>query len=271
MSHNFNWSVPLAFAASLSVFVIAGCAEKVSLHGKEDALASRSATEGGRNVVFPWASPSVPDGEAVYQRMQCATCHGVHGAPVSGKATVNLGDVAWARQQKPVDQYEFVYFGKRDLAHPSIRENVSSREAWNLVFYVRSLGEPPLDDKTIADVDAVFGSNCAVCHGKKGYGDGPLSKNMEPVPANFQNKTRFYDRTDAVLWDHIANGIKWEGMPNFLGKEDKAKSIKFDDEYIWKLVQYVRHFAETTESTIGQNLQNSATSETKSSKNTVKK
>ncbi len=137
--------------------------------------------------------------------------------------------------------------------HPAVREKLSRREAWDLVFYVRSLGDLPLDDKTIADVDAVFGSNCAVCHGKKGYGDGPLSKNMEPVPANFQNKARFYDRSDAVLFDHIANGIKWEGMPNFLGKEDKAKDIKFDQAYIWKLVQYVRHFQETTESTLAQN------------------
>ena len=68
------------------------------------------------------------------------------------------------------------------------------------------------------------------------------------MPANFQNFARFYDRSDFTLWDHIANGIKWEGMPNFLGKEDKAKNIKFDQAYIWKLVDYVRHFHETTES-----------------------
>ena len=100
------------------------------------------------------------------------------------------------------------------------------------------------------EVDAVFGSNCAVCHGKKGYGDGPLAHNLERIPANFQDFKRFYDRTDSTLWDHIANGIKWEGMPNFLGKEDKAKNIKFDEAYIWQLVDYVRHFHETTEKTL---------------------
>ena len=42
-------------------------------------------------------------------------------------------------------------------------------------------------------------------------------------------------------------------MPNFLGKEDKAKNIKFDDAYIWQLVDYVRHFHETTDKNLPAN------------------
>ena len=34
-------------------------------------------------------------------------------------------------------------------------------------------------------------------------------------------------------------------MPNFLGKEDKLKKVKFDQAYIWKLVAYVRAFSST--------------------------
>jgi mono/diheme cytochrome c family protein len=243
----------IATAASIAV-AFSGCAkQEVSLHGSEDSLASRTVTQSAAEIVYPDASPSVPDGKVIYERMACAQCHSQTGQPVPGKSSIDFSQKEWSHKQKPVDQFEFIYFGKPGVEHPTVRDRVTRRQAWDLVFYVRSLGQPLLDEKTLADVDAVFGSNCAVCHGKKGNGDGPLSKNLEPMPANFQLKERFFDRTDDMLWDHIANGIKWEGMPNFLGKEDKAKSLKFDQEYIWKLVEYVRHFHETNEPTLAQN------------------
>jgi mono/diheme cytochrome c family protein len=249
------WKFSVLITTAGCLLLLSACSEKVTLHGNENAIASKTVTEGRDEVIFPYSPPSVPDGQVIYNRMQCAVCHSADGNPVSGKATVHLNNKEWARKEKPVDQFEFIYFGKPGVAHPTVRGKISWPEAWNLVFYVRSLGDPPLDDKAIADIDLVFKSNCAVCHGAKGNGDGPLSKNMEPVPANFQKYPRFYDRSDAVLFDHIANGIKWEGMPNFLGKEDKPKNVKFDQEYIWKLVQYVRHFQETTVPTIAKSVE----------------
>jgi mono/diheme cytochrome c family protein len=253
MSLKSNW-LNLLFVLALfeTTLFVSGCGSSVTLKGNEDQLASKSITASSKEVVYPDATPSVPDGKVVYQKLKCAECHSDSGEPVAGKTTVNLADKAWAHKQKPVDLFEFLYFGKPGVDHPTLANSteMTRRDIWSLVFYTRSIAQPLLsDDETLA-VDAVFGSNCAVCHGKKGYGDGPLSKNMEPMPANFQNKTRFYDRSDDVLWDHIANGIRWEGMPNFLGKEDKAKDLKFDEAYIWKLVQYVRHFHETNEATL---------------------
>jgi mono/diheme cytochrome c family protein len=249
--------------ATLAV-AISGCTQQVSLKGNEDALASRTVTQSASDVVFPDAPPSVSDGKVIYGRMACAACHS-DGQPVAGKAKTDFTSKEWSHKQKPVDQFEYLYFGKAGVDHPTVRDKITRRQAWDLVFYVRSLGQPLLDDKTLLEVDAVFGSNCAVCHGKKGNGDGPLSKNLEPMPANFMNKERFFNRTDDMLWDHIANGIKWEGMPNFLDKEDKAKSLKFDQAYIWKLVEYVRHFHETNDPTIAQN-----TEGTDSNKSTMK-
>ena len=150
-----------------------------------------------------------------------------------------------------MEQYDFITFGKEGSDHPSVRSKLRPPDIWNLVFYVRSLSTPPLTDAEILEVQPVFGANCVVCHGAKGYGNGPLMKGnvLEPAPANFQSFPRFYDRTDETLWDHIANGIKWEGMPNFLGKvdrkSDKTKVTTFDEAYIWKLVGFVRHFHES--------------------------
>lgn len=249
---NFKKLETLAVAAA--IVLLAGCGkQEVTLKGKEDLLARRSVTAGSDPIVYPDDSPSVPDGKMAWNKMNCASCHSDTGKGVSGKCSLDLSNKEWMRKQKPVDQFEFVSFRRPGNEHPTVSESLSRRQAWDLVFYVRSLAEAPLSDAQILDMDAAFGSNCAVCHGKKGVGDGPDGRNLEPQPANFRNFARFYDRTDDELWDHIANGIKWEGMPNFLGKEDKAKNVKFDTEYIWKLVQYVRHFHETNLPTLAQN------------------
>jgi mono/diheme cytochrome c family protein len=241
-----------------SLFVLSACSkQEITLKGNADALTSRTITAGGHEVLYPDDKPSVPDGERAYKQMNCAVCHADNGQGVPGKTTVNLSDKKYGRKTKPVDQFEFLKFGKAGIDHPNVADKLSKRQLWDLVFYVRSLEQPPISegDKEYLAIDSVFGSNCAVCHGKKGVGDGPLSKNLEPQPANFRNYPRFYDRSDDLLWDHIANGIKWEGMPNFLGKEDKAKNVKFDSDYIWKLVQYVRNFHETNMPTIAQDIQ----------------
>jgi mono/diheme cytochrome c family protein len=249
----FLFTIPLL--ASLTA-----CGGNLELNGSNDKLTSAQVTS-SRDIVMPDDDPSVPDGKAVWNRLasnpelNCASCHGT-GGEGGAKASVNFTDKEFMRKLKPVEQFETVWLGKTKdgkNSHPAVHGVVSNRDAWDLVFYVRSLAVAPLTDKEVLDVSAVFGSNCAVCHGTKGYGDGPLAHSLEPQPANFQRFDRFYDREDDVLWDHIANGIKWEGMPNFLDKEDKAKNVKFDKEYIWKLVQYVRHFHESTESTIASN------------------
>jgi mono/diheme cytochrome c family protein len=229
--------------------LLSGCGGTQTIKGQEKSLVQETVTADNNKVIFPDSPPSVPDGKVVWQKLNCASCHGTDGKGLSGKISPDLSDKYHMVKQTPADQYRFLVFGKSGVSHLTVNKLISRREAWNLVFYVRSLARPPATPEQVMAVDAVFGSNCAVCHGKKGYGDGPIGKHLEPLPANFQNFERFYDRSDFTLYDHIANGIKWEGMPNFLGKEDKAKNIKFDQAYIWKLVDYVRHFQETTDST----------------------
>jgi mono/diheme cytochrome c family protein len=249
---------------------LTACGEnKVTLPSSEDGLVSAKVTRGDNEPIWPNDDPSIPDGKGVYASQNCAACHGADGKPVAGKATVDFSNKTWARKQKPLNQYEFITSGVKSTAgeeldtnienhgpvvsnHPLVKDKLKNSDIWNLVFYVRSLATPPLTDEEIGVIDPVFGANCAVCHGKKGYGNGPLMKGnvLQPLPANFQSFPRFYDRDDDTLWDHIANGIKWEGMPNFLGKEDKRNKAKFDEEYIWKLVGYVRHFHESNKTEV---------------------
>lgn len=223
--------------------LLAACGQtKESLPTTDPLIAVTQTNAPTDTVVYPDDRPSIPDGKLVYEKMNCASCHGADGSTKIkvAEADTSLSDFLFMSKKKPVNLYKQLTYGKQDQHH--MQGKISPKETWNLVFYTKALGCPPLTQGEVDEINAVFGSNCAVCHGTKGDGDGPLARNLEPMPANFQTFRRFYDRTDDTLFDHIANGIKWEGMPNFLGKEDKKKNVKFDHAYIKKLVQYVRNF-----------------------------
>lgn len=232
--------------------LLAACGQTEMTMKSDDPLIGERQTEAPKDfVVYPDDRPSIPDGRLVWDKQNCASCHGSNGVGTSTGPALN--DPLAMGKLKPVEMYKKITYGKggNEASDPhNLQPKISNKEIWNLVFYTKSLAIPPLTTAEIDEINAVFGSNCAVCHGTKGDGDGPLARNLEPWPANFQTFRRFYDRTDDTLYDHIANGIKWEGMPNFLGKEDRKKNVKFDQAYIRKLVQYVRNFHVSNEATV---------------------
>jgi mono/diheme cytochrome c family protein len=250
------------------MLLASGCSNQTTLNQTSMPIASKSVTETPGMVVYPDDNPSIPDGKAVFQKLNCAQCHGEKGeAPVamvklenhvppgSSAGTFALNDRNWASNQEPVREYVFLTYGTPGVKnHPIFKDTLTKSERWNLVFYVRSLAVGTLTDEEWAAVDPVWGSNCAVCHGKRGNGDGPLTKGMalEPVPANFHSFERFYARSDNDVFEHIAYGIPWEGMPNFLGKYDHKANVHFDQTYIRKLVQYVRAFHSTNKPLVTQ-------------------
>ncbi|MBX9688794.1 MAG: c-type cytochrome [Candidatus Obscuribacterales bacterium] len=228
------------------IALLSSCGEEVKLPSGDKMVSEQQTAAPHDFVVYPDDRPSIPDGKLVFDKQNCASCHGADGAGIADKGPA-LNDNRAMSGKKPVELYKALTYGNDPH---KMQGKLSVRETWNLVFYTRSLACPPLSQAQIDEINPVFGSNCAVCHGTKGDGEGPLARNLEPSPANFTTFRRFYDRTDDTLFDHIANGIKWEGMPNFLGKEDKKKNVKFDHEYIRKLVQYVRNFHVSGEPTV---------------------
>lgn len=258
--------VPIAALAT-------SCGGKVSLSGQDQSLANPAVTRAVNEKLYPNDVPSSADGKVVWDQVSksqnCATCH-------TGGTGQNFSDLALMRRTKPIDQFMTVAYGidprgETIPKHPALSNKLTTRQMWDLVFYVRSIPMTALSTKELTDIDAIFGGNCAVCHGKKGNGDGPLAHNLEPVPANFKQFDRFYDRDDNTLYDHIANGIKWEGMPNFLHKKVQdatKKELEIDDAYTFKLVQYVRRFHSTDTPTMIA--EGNKSSEDKSSANAPK-
>ena len=126
--------------------------------------------------------------------------------------------------------------------HPALKDKVSTQDIWDLVAFVRSLSRPALTASERHHLGAVFGANCADCHGVKGYGDGALSHNLDPLPANFHQYDRFLERQDTMLWNHIADGLYPAAMPGFLDRQDRANNVVFDKNFVMQMVRYVRHF-----------------------------
>lgn len=232
--------------APIVAVLLTGCSDRVTLKNDQTAMFAdqRLTAAPVGTVIYPDDRPSTADGKVWYTQNNCASCHGAEGLSTPPGAKAALADKIWAGKRRPVEQFIFLAYGNKNVKghERPLREVMRRNQIWELVAYSRSLAEPLLSKEEMDAILPVFGANCAVCHGTKGDGDGPLMRNLEPMPANFQKFDRFYDRDDDTLFDHIANGIRWEGMPNFLGKKDTRNKVEFDQKYIHKLVAYVRAF-----------------------------
>jgi mono/diheme cytochrome c family protein len=182
---------------------------------------------------YPSYEPSIATGEGVY-KANCAKCHGA-----SPSASVEA-----FRKTSPEKQFEFVCGGDPKGAH-KFASTLTIDERWDSLIYMRSnvLGYFKDGSPELAEMDALFGGNCAVCHGTRGQGDGNLHKSLLPPPANFKMFKRLYTRSDDKLFNEVAHGIPWTAMPAWYNRHDFDKGQTFDQELIWKLVRYVRQFS----------------------------
>jgi mono/diheme cytochrome c family protein len=85
----------------------------------------------------------------------------------------------------------------------------------------------PFDKASLDRGAALFKKNCVECHGPKGIGDGPKSKETTPPVANL---TKVKDTSDTHLFKQITFGR--EDMPVW--------KDKLSEKNIWDLVNYVK-------------------------------
>ena len=89
----------------------------------------------------------------------------------------------------------------------------------------------PNDTASLARGQQVYAQNCAVCHGPRGAGNGPLAANLNPPPATLQGG-HLLTHTDGDLYYWLSHGIPGTAMPAFSGS--------LSDEDIWATIRYVR-------------------------------
>ena len=81
---------------------------------------------------------------------------------------------------------------------------------------------------------ALFGQNCAACHGEAGDGHGPDAAKLDTPPIAFTDADRARQRSVFGLYQVITQGLDGTAMPSFDG-------LPSDDR--WALAFYAGHFA----------------------------
>jgi mono/diheme cytochrome c family protein len=77
-------------------------------------------------------------------------------------------------------------------------------------------------------------SNCAMCHGSKGDGKGPLATLYDPPPRNFACAQTVNGIPDGQLFWIVKYGSPGTGMPPHL---------ELSEQQLWQLVLYLRKLA----------------------------
>lgn len=77
-------------------------------------------------------------------------------------------------------------------------------------------------------------ANCAICHGKRGDGKGPLAKQYDPPPRNFACAMTINGIPDGQLFWIIRFGSPGTAMP---------PHAALKDDQIWQLISYLRQLA----------------------------
>ncbi|MEB3246153.1 MAG: c-type cytochrome [Vampirovibrionales bacterium] len=273
MTRLFLNALALVFTLS-SVIALSGCTvenetDTRSLSARE-VVPVKDERLVREDFAFPSAPPSFSAGKQVFAQ-NCASCH-------AGNFWQQRSVQTKLAYSTPIDTYLMLTTGEAPevqnpsaqrvqkalpAKHPAFSDKLTRDERWAVLFYVRHLaGSSDFEYTNRAgkpvSVASVYGANCAVCHGKEGYGNGPLhtghpsshelaagkvhSGLFIPPPANFHDYRRLYNRTDAQLVKYIREGIYPSGMPAWLGAVDKDNDFVFDDKMILKLVQHVRTF-----------------------------
>lgn len=84
---------------------------------------------------------------------------------------------------------------------------------WDSIFYVWSRSIAVKSVSQFSEVWKIYGENCSVCHGDIAKGNGPLSKQLNPLPFNFQNRKAMAETTDQFLFWRISEGGQFRSIP----------------------------------------------------------
>jgi mono/diheme cytochrome c family protein len=77
--------------------------------------------------------------------------------------------------------------------------------------------------------ESYYNQRCSDCHGKRGMGNGPMSRGLKKVPTNLASRM-VQANSDGELFWKITNGRS--PMP--------ANRVRFDDDQRWYIVSFLR-------------------------------
>ena len=119
-----------------------------------------------------------------------------------------------------------------DKADAARVAELSAQLRWAIVG-AYNLVVAPKRAPDLSRVTALYAQSCATCHGNDGRGEGPVSRGMDPAPANFHDTERMASRSVYGLYNTITLGVAGTAMTPFdrLSEEDR-----------WALALYASNF-----------------------------
>lgn len=129
-------------------------------------------------------------------------------------------------------------------ADPSEVAAAAAKLRWAVI----SAYNVPVSPKTAPDLKAgaaLYGSQCAACHGAEGRGNGPAGAGLNPVPANFHDEGRMAQRSVYGLYNTITLGVKGTAMAPFGQLSEPER---------WALAFYVAGFPAAADGARGEKL-----------------
>lgn len=120
----------------------------------------------------------------------------------------------------------------KEQAPPAVQTQGANGAASTKEVDVSKIEKPWVDNPDmVAHGAKVFATNCQVCHGPKGLGDGPGGLGLKPPPRNFVEGKWKNGGDSGTLFKTIATGIPGSSMPSFahLPAVDR-----------WAVVQFIR-------------------------------
>lgn len=216
--------------AGCALALLTACGQ-VRVHDRE-RLAQPVALREAQTISFeapekllPSKVASAERGHQVYVD-KCATCHGAEGKTGSP----DFSHAEWIRAWHPLELRAALVGGK---GHESLGfdKQLTLQEQWDALAYTRFLATTA--DTIRATSTALFGKNCNVCHGNKGFGNGFLAPTMQPLPRNLSDFAHWgIYRSDDEIFHNIAYGVHWSGMPPW-------RQVLADED-IYKIVDFIR-------------------------------
>jgi mono/diheme cytochrome c family protein len=189
----------------LAVALLAGaCQSEQSVPAGEEMLAYGNTVPFEEEPLpFPITMPSALTGRSVFEQA-CYRCHRGPEPP-----PVDFTDPFWNWQMTPGQLFNTIAYG--ESGHPRMSSELGVVEIWDAVAYTWSLNMPDAD--TLAEAAIAYGNSCTVCHGKTGFGNGPLAHNLYPKPQNFTDRRVMSEFTNEYLYFRISKGGQFEEIP----------------------------------------------------------
>jgi len=124
---------------------------------------------------------------------------------------------------------------------PAFGGSLDSQQIWGLVLLLEDLGKEASGVDTNATAADIYAQRCAVCHGAKGAGDGPLAAELFPPPRDFVRAAyRFRStKSGAAPLDTDIIGVSAHG----LGDTAMGHFLSLGADRLEDVAHYLQSFA----------------------------